>query len=220
MDPLYHSILKGKSIAIVGGHNDVDWARVNKCDLVVRINDHYPRQGGRLDILYHHCGDEADYSMFAKGPIITTKFIWLNRMQCLFGPSRFSWLARYCHDNKITWAPYYHAPKSCFDLVVELKGIPDEDRWPEDFSEVYDVYAFTGVLALHHLTLYPIRSIYVDGMTFYQEEGVTPVRFGCHSIPKQVDYVNYLRLHDGRVSYSEVLLKAIDKPKYDKDFIL
>ena len=85
----YSDLLRDKTVALVGGHDQVDWDRVNSCDFVVRLNDHWLRQRGRVDILYSSCASDVNHrSIFEDDFCSQIKYMQLNRFHMFF-----SWTA-------------------------------------------------------------------------------------------------------------------------------
>lgn len=206
----YAELLKGKSIALVGGDDEIDWAKVEFCDLVVRVNDHYIRQKHRIDIIYHSCGTDLNYDDLE--PLKNLKFAWLQGMTLLFGAKEFDTIRNLCLGAKTPYGVYYNATAPCYNLIAELNPIPPEHAWLKNFSEQYNTYPFTGIVALRHIELMPCRYIYVDGMTLYTQNGITPIRYARHHTPNQLNYLQDLR-KDERVTYSEKLNAVLDNLK-------
>lgn len=208
----YEDLVTGKSVALVGGGPIESWSRVNSCDLVVRVNHHFLHQGGRIDVLYSSCADDLEYSFL--NSYLPIKFAWLNKIHMLFGPKNYLLMAEYCQLEQIPFDVYFHGPEHLYNLVPELRKLDQEYKWPYEFAKDYKIFAFSGVLAIHHLTLYPIKSLYVDGTTLFTRYRLTPKRQGCHHTMNQIGYLGELLNNDHRVTFSDELYNIITNPIY------
>lgn len=204
----YLELLRDRSIALVGGDDAVDWNRVEACDLVVRVNDHYLRQRHRIDIIYHSCGTDLNYDL---EPLRQLKFAWFQGMTLLFNAQEYATMKRFCLDNAIPYGLYYNATAPCYNLMPELNPISAEHKWLKDFAEAYDTYPFTGIVALRHLELMPCNSIYIDGMTLYTQNGITPIRYARHHTPNQIKYLQDLQ-SDPRITFNAQLSAILANP--------
>jgi hypothetical protein len=238
----YDNFLRDKTVALVGGNDEIDWVRVNQADYVVRVNDHFMRQGGRCDVIYTSCATDLDYRAFTHNLRLvpatvalsvtnchellgdaqpfessslhrTLKFVWANAMPLLFGAKEFATVGQYCIDHGIPLGRYYNATKPCYALIRELNPLPAEHQWLKNFVDKYS-YPFNGIVALLHLSLTPLRSLYVDGYSFFTQDGITPKRAGCHHTMEQLRFCRELKERDNRISYSSRMHKIVFNTKY------
>lgn len=207
----YAELLTNRTVALVGGDDEIDWDKVESCDLVVRVNDHYIRQGHRVDILYHSCASDLLYEL---DPLMDTKFFWLQGMMRLFSKVESNTMESFCAERGIPCGTFLNATAPLYALMPELNPLPPEYQWLKDFNETYS-YPFTGVVALKHLEMHSCRSIYVDGMTFYAQNGAIPVRHQRHHTSKQLEYLLQLE-HGGKVCFSAKLRSLLVSHKEKK----
>lgn len=195
----FNSIVRDKSVALIGGADEINWTEVEKCDLVARVNSHWSRQGGRCNILYFSCARDLEFSMFEKAELWSQlKFVLVNLSHTLFGSiaaERARFVISLLFERKIPFLTYYHAPARAWHLFEHLRG---KDSWERKLSERYDFHPLTGILATEHLLISEARDVFVTGMTLYRCNGELPSHAGAHSIPPQVqffrDYLNNPRL--------------------------
>lgn len=185
----FNSIVDSKSVALIGGADEIDWSEVEKCDLVARVNSHWNRQGGRCDVLYFSCARDLDFSMFEKAELWSQlKFVLVNLSHSLFGEiaaERARFVISLLIERRVPFATYYHAPARAWHLFENLRG---KESWERRLSERYDFHPLTGILATEHLLLSSASRVFVTGMSLYQSSGKLPAHAGAHSIPPQVRF--------------------------------
>jgi hypothetical protein len=91
----YRTFLDEKSVVIIGGSEDARIPERGEFDVVVRVNSHVIRQGGRCDVLYHTaipCLTVDLLESFQNDPA----FVFLNLVDSDFesGARAFSFLSR------------------------------------------------------------------------------------------------------------------------------
>lgn len=209
----YKNFLEGRSVALIGGDDDIDWNRVNECSVVVRVNDHWKRQRGRCDVLYYSCARDIGVDIFSYPELYSggLEWCWLNKTHHIFaqGQNFFTAKAK-CAEHKVKQLQYWHAPMELFHLCEPLQHLQEEELWTKELSTKYSFHPLTGLLALEHIRLSGAWTIYVTGMSLYREpNGALPGHAGAHSIPPQVSYLRDL-MKDDRITYSPVLLRSID----------
>lgn len=205
MNDTYLSYLQNKSVAVVGGHDDINWTAVNSCDVVVRVNSHWLRQRGRIDVLYYSCARDIGLEIIQDNQFVTKPptWMWLNAAHVLFGKEAGSMpeLIDFAEETNIAWDYYWHAPGDAFTIFPLLKQVSDARAWTRDFANSYRFHPLTGILAVYHLTLAPIRSMYVTGMSLYRDKaGNLPKNAGMHEIAPQLQYLQDLIQNDDRVT--------------------
>lgn len=182
-----NQIIGDKSVALVGGADNIDWDSVNKADLVARVNSHWARQGGHCDILYFSCAACLDYRIFTQEELLSQlKFIMINLSHSLFGITEHAQKVwdKAVHRG-IPYEFYYHAPARAYQVFNVLRN---RQGWDRELSERYDFHPLTGVLATEHLLLSSAKEVFVTGMNLYQSGGVVPDTAGAHSIPQQIAF--------------------------------
>lgn len=189
----FNSYINGKTVALVGGSDEIDWQEVNKCEVVARVNGHWMRQGGRCELLYYSCADDLDYEMWQRPDLFEQlEFAMVNRTHQLFGgyaSEKTALVISKLVEHNIPHEFYYNAPGHAWDVFRELRNVKD-GLWSRELSERYDFHPLTGIIALEHLLLSSAASVYVTGMTLYQQpDGALPADAGRHSIPPQLAYL-------------------------------
>lgn len=213
----YARLLEGETLALIGGHDEIDWVEVEKVDLVARINGHWWRQRGRVELLYDSCAHDNIRKMYQDDRFWgQVKFAHLNITHTFFsgqGGEYYENRARFV-EHGVDWDFYVHAPRRLFDEMDQLKTVPERHKWYINFIEEWNIYPFTGVLALCHLLLQPIKSIYIDGMDLFHEVDLLKEPknrwHGNHYMPPQLNYLRSLR-NDSRVVFSKILQQSIDR---------
>ena len=217
----YSDLLRGKTIALVGGHDDINWNEVNKCDLVARVNGHWVRQRGRINLLYYSCAADVSYSQFDCTDFWRDlQFAHLNITHTFFANEQNSFhdASLLLSQEKVPWDMYVVTPRQAYQLIIGLRDLPERYEWSQEFTEEFDIYPFTGVLALRHLTLQPVKSIYVDGMNLFVNRAENN-RYGSHYLPSNVHYLRSLCFDTKRppVTFSTLLWKTITNFKWGSD---
>lgn len=181
-----HSLYHKRKVAIVGGHDDISWHLVNSCDTVIRINGHWARQGGRVDVLYDSCADDILRGFYASEEFIARcQLVLLNIMPVFIGAGRqYKRVCRICEEFGIPFDMYVHAPRGIWHTTEELRDPPPRHLWSKNFAEEYG-YPFTGILAAAHVLSHEPASIYIDGMNFYGSTG----RHSNHDINHQLEWL-------------------------------
>lgn len=191
-----------ESIAIVGGASQWNRQQAEQCDIVVRCNDTWIKQGGRVDAVYvgGTCSPPEQtvpgvHWVIASGAIATLEQ-W----------SKFTDNG-YCHDL-IPW----RSPLSALPSSVGV-----HNHWVSALVRTLRSVPLTGVLALRHLTLMPIKSVFVTGMDLYRREweNLTPavvkpeMLHFPHSLPASVNWLRRLEQTDQRVQLDQPLRDAM-----------
>lgn len=213
----YLDLLRGKTVTILGGDDEIDWARAESSDVVVRINGHWRRQEGRIDALWWSCasdlhglGDWGEFAACASG----CRFVWLNKTHDLFGANggTFADDSATLLELKIPFAEYWHAPAPAFDVFAVLRENVPADYWAKELAERFGFYPLTGVLAAAYtIERTEASNIYLDGFSFYQgASGALPAKAGKHAVAPNVECFRTLVLENReRVELSEKLRKIL-----------
>lgn len=206
----FNAFARNKRIAVVGGSDDIEWNEVDACDLVVRVNGHWQRQGGRCDVLCYSCADDLNYSMWDDSNLWSElKFALINLAHKLFGGyagEKTNLVCSLLQKHSVPFETYVGAPAYAWKTFKVLQECPD--TWSRDLAERHDFHPLTGVLAVERMLLSPMHSVYVTGMTLYQKpEGDLPVDVGRHQISPQLEFFQSIA-HLQRVILSP-RLKAI-----------
>lgn len=209
---IWKELTKGKSVALVGGSDKINWNRVNQCDLVARVNSHWERQRGRCDILYFSCGDDLSID-FLDDPELydTLKFAWVNASNMLFnGDRQIAKYAEVCsliRKRNVQMALYASGPPKAFETFDCLRNLGPRYRWTRDLARRWEFHPLTGMIALYHLGCAETSSVYVDGMDFYvQKDGTLPTTAGTHDIDSQLRFFReFTARSGGRIQVSETL---------------
>ena len=209
----YYSYIEGRSVAIVGGDDEIDRTAVNGCSVVVRINNHWQRQRGRCDVLYYSCAKDIGLSIFDDEELYSggLEWCWLNKTHFIFGQGGnfFSAKAR-CADKGVKQLHYWHAPAELFHLCEPLKQLKEDERWTMNLSAKHSFHPLSGLVALEHVRQANPWKIYVTGMSLYRTpQGDLPSHAGAHSIYPQVQYLREIQKTDTRIELSPVLVDAL-----------
>ena len=193
---VFPEFVYNKSVALVGGAGVWDQATANKADLVVRINGRWLEQRGRIDILYY------------SGPL----------MDCVM-------LVELENENlQFAQFPLIHMYDSNFLRFCDRKGIPyelwgrtqyhaarderPEYEWTNVLMRQLGTFPLQGIIALRHLTMLPVKSVFMTGFDFYmdKETGEIPeLNCECHEVAPHISFVKEVVRTDSRVICDEVL---------------
>jgi hypothetical protein len=146
--------LENKRVTLVGPSASIassgQGPQIDGSDAVVRINHQWPipeklipHIGTRMDILYHCCNGDYPVSRLFTPGFERTKFVCYEK-----GLDTF-FIKRECERlgiSTVNIMPYYFEMKS-----------------------ILGTYPNTGFVALTHLLKFPIRELYVTGITFFRE---------------------------------------------------
>lgn len=211
----WRELTEGRSVCLVGGHDEINWDVVNQADTVVRVNGHWARQRGRCDVVYFSCAEDAgaEPMFYAESEIWKSlQFVWLNMTHGLFQQwDVFAGVADACAQHFVPTSTYVHGPGQIFDRFTVLQDLPPHHEWSRMFAKQYDFHPLTGVLALKHLALTKAKAIAVEGFSFYQrDDGTLPPDAGRHSIEPNLRALRDVWLDDDRIFLSNRLISLID----------
>lgn len=187
----------------MGGGDKADIGELNKADLVVSLNNHWLSQRGRIDICYHS-GGNRNWDLL----------IELENEKEM--PLKFAQMPQvHCYDNNFVNfcdrldIPYELYGRTLFQAARHQRS---EYEWTNVFMRHLNTPPFTGVFAVRHLTLLPIKSLFVTGMDFYRDEktGIIP-KMICdwHETESQIRFLRELKQSDNRVIYDSVLNQIV-----------
>ena len=210
----YRKLVEGRTIALLGGYDEINWRDVHNQDLVVRVNGHHVRQTGRVDIVYDSCAHDVDHTFYADAEFWTDiKFVQLNIIHTFFtmSHSEYPWISNLLSKNKVPWDFYVHAPHDLFLKMKQLQVVPERHQWIKDFAKEFEIHALTGLVAIRHLLLQPIKSLYIDGMDLFHKVDAHLPRTNWHKLHYMPPQIRYLRsiMSDPRVEFSAIMETAV-----------
>jgi hypothetical protein len=188
----FEDLVRGARVALVGGAASIDEDIVKNADVVARVNSHWVRQRGRVELLYFSAAPDLDYSLFQDDAFWSSlRFMMLNISHRLFGSvagERLGPIIAALLERKIPFQTYCHAPGRAWQVFDVLKN---EQSFVRALAERYDFHPLTGMLALEHLLLSSAREVSVTGMTLYRAaDGQLPAHAGAHGIVQQLQFLN------------------------------
>lgn len=213
----WHKFLNDKSVAVVGGDDDIDWGWVNKCNYVARVNGHWQRQRGRCDILYYSCADDLDLTMFDDGELYKDlQFAWVNAAHTLFNSAeqltRFLLVTEKLKEQNIPMFMYVLAPARAFEVFERLKELPEKYAWTRELAEKGSFHPLTGIAATYHLNETEAHTVYVDGMNFYQKPNrEIPETHGVHDMASQMKFLKNMWIESEKIILSPKLVEILSQ---------
>ncbi len=181
-----------RSVSIIGGADHVDLNTANSSDLVIRINNHFLHQGGKVDAIYSAaCAPPAI-------PYSRLRYIAFD----LNGPFKDE-LQQLCSQHKIR---NYGYPGNGY---TKPNPIGPEHEWLNTFTSELGTKPFTGILAIKHISIMPVKSIFLTGFDFYSSGGCETRKTlsgekvivrGPHAIAPQLAWFYRLLMHDRRIT--------------------
>lgn len=178
-------------VAIVGGHDSV--ADVSGYDVVVRTNNHWQRQGGRIDALFHCGGPKCPpQALFDSEDFKTCKFIAVPNFGMFFYDFN-----QYCTENKT-------------ELFSDTEDLEYRREIQAYLKEKATGQPLTGIKAMEYYRQTPeVKQIFLTGMSLYAED---PERDACvmaHSPFWHAMYVRAKMLTDRRILGDKLLKDSI-----------
>lgn len=197
-------LLRDKEVALVGGADSV-CPSFERYDIIARVNHHFERQGGGVDILYTRAGLPGYFSRFKH--VLELKrlpkfIIWEERKSNLAR----QFLGRSMVFNRIIYAPFGGAgakkQHQCQPLVREA-GVN---------------YPLTGMIAVNHLLKYKFKKLFITGMDFYVSAEERDGLEG-HSVTRHFNWLIAKIEQDERIHFdmtiADLLLQAAKYPGED-----
>lgn len=161
--------LNGKRVALVGGADCYDESELDWYDYVVRINHHWLRRRGRIDVLYST--QAGHVREFVKELPVNLKLVIASTSDCWVHQSGGSAFRLWCEEHGIPFLLHQRKP---------MVGHPDNDGASEFFFGVRNLYAplfvelfgpsqpMAGTMAAYLLWKYAHpRVLHLYGFTFY-----------------------------------------------------
>lgn len=147
-----YEFLYDKSVVLIGGKDNYDENIINSADVVVRVNQHVLRQGGRCEGLYVATCDPCRLSELETPPVFMA---W--RISGVYAQE----YREYALRNRLLRIPYQN------ERYGKVSPHGPEYEWTNIFGHELNAKPFTGVLAIKHLCSFPIRTLYVTGMDMH-----------------------------------------------------
>lgn len=208
----YRSYLFNKNVLIIGGADNQPFSDLSgfrtldgePFDVVVRINQHVYRQGGRANVCYAS-GDNVYRLIAEHQDSYRFNFIWFNQVYRHEHEGEAGHLEQVLKRRQIPYGRFFH-------LQFEGTNPADPDlEWLNIFHKRLDTKPLTGFIALHHIRLHSVRSITVLGMDLYRNKyGERPAKVGPHDIAKHIEYIREVHYTDARVIFCQEMLSAIE----------
>ena len=213
-----YEFLYGRSVVLVGGKDNYDENILNSADVVVRVNQHWVRQGGRCEGLYCAACDPLTLDLFKFPPVFMCY-----RVTGMYARH----YQEYCLKHRLITVPYQN------ERYDGASPYGAEFEWTNIFGHEANCKPFTGTLAIRHLASFPIRSLYITGMDFHihsfdldenneqtkvvevhereGEEIVTRkvLARGPHMIQPQIDWLRRYMKCDKRISVDLTLKEVL-----------
>lgn len=184
--------LQGKTVCVIGGYDAISAEMAEAADVVVRINQHWRRQGGRIDGMYMATCDP--FTPPAKPPIFMAYRItgvYMRQYQL------------YCIEHGVIQVPFQN------ELYAGVSPLGPEYEWTNVLNKRIGAKPFTGMLAIAHLLSFPVKAVYVTGMDFYQKcqgfetletlDGGTIRKRDAHVLDPQMAWLKQLAAEDARL---------------------
>jgi len=186
-DLLIREALRGLKIKVVGGAEY--WDKVKDADFVVRINQHYLRQGGRVNALY-------------VGPGLDTWELDCHPSFIAYSGAHVNYTSKWfklCTDIRATDYRYYSlASKQANPFGVDA-------QWCNTLNHELGTNPLTGIIAIAHLLTLPIASLHITGFTFYASGSEIPLMRDSHHLVSQFEWLKARAKFDTRITLDDQL---------------
>lgn len=210
-EELFTKYVTGREVVVVGGADKAITLDIRHADIVVRINNHWLRQGGGCDVLYHTI----------KSPHISIEDLWADKE---FAPSFFMMNAvddafeigliktptrmkaiNWCSENNVETGSFVqnmYGDCNPYDYTLD---------WLPQLHQKYNAVLFTGLIAVAHMARYPVSTLTVTGMNFYIDSDTNPDRNqGLHNVRGNIQFLRDLEAQDSRVFLDPAIHAAIN----------
>lgn len=216
----YGKYLKGKRVLLIGGSEEkTDAASTESYDVVIRVNGHLERQGGRCDVMYHTCVPGLTGTLAPK--LKRTSFIFLNLVDTDCSrqvPVYADFLSQLLFLRNRTKSNYPMINVGYFAQGTWLERNPygSQYEWLNELHQKYNTKFFTGLVALAHVLRFNPANVFVRGMNMYVKEtgGKVGGRIESHELEGNLNFLADVREDDDRVVFCEELIKALGRYGY------
>jgi hypothetical protein len=160
-------MLRGKTVAIVGGSDNWDRAGAERCDIVVRVNANWVRQGGRMGAVYtREVAPQPEYQacQFVAFDMEADDEAWLS----------------FCDVNHVPFVQFFT------NRFAKPNPYRPDLEWFNSFNWMLRTTPLTGITAIAHLVLLADHPLFVTGFDFYAKDGVIPIRISAHEMSPQL----------------------------------
>ena len=181
MDIAEFNFLRGSNVALVGGADTYDESQLDGYDYVVRINNHWLRRRGRIDVLYH--------TRSLVNRIIDELPTTLRLVICVtsdpYNTHPRSRLESWCDKHQIPMLMHWRTPCD----VPNIYSIEEPPfyrvvmpLYRNDLKELYGNYnPFAGTMAYYILkTCSNAKTLHCYGFDFYENHPSWP-KVGGHN---------------------------------------
>lgn len=183
-------------------------------DLVVRINNHWLRQRGRCEILYHtvkspHISimDLAHDEQFQPAFAILNVVDNAAEIGLIPRPTRLQF-ERWCSQQEpvVQTGAFVQAQYGdCNPYDYSLDWLPQ-------LHQKIGAVLFTGLIGVAHLVRYPVESLMVAGMDFYIGNSTDANRKeGLHHVGGNMGFLTQLMEEDPRVFVDPAVMASITR---------
>lgn len=202
--------LSGKRVVLVGPAKSTigrsQGKEIESYDVVVRLNFQWPISselvvdiGSRMDMLYHTCNGDLSVDSILIPELRDTRFI--------------------CYERNIDSRKLREFSKSLKIEVLDITTVYQQlnDRFGSPFP--------TGIVAVEHLTKFPLKQLYITGLTLFQDgyhpgypgEGAKNRNLGSgvvdrlweHDVRAQAEYLKVKSGQDSRIKLDSVLIEIL-----------
>ena len=190
----YKDYLKDKIVVIVGGGENINEELVESADIVVRINQHWLTQGGRIDVLYHTMfgrGLEPENLMKLFKEDFRPKFMFLNKLDRYWELG----LSQYKIDDLFYNFQKEHSNETQIEYFAQGQWLyqnPYGDRyeWLNEIHKKFNCKLLTGLVALADVLRFKPREVYTQGMNLYYGKPKRLKEYrDSHFIPGQIAFL-------------------------------
>jgi hypothetical protein len=193
------SFVYNARVLLVGGaeftEQEAQQFSSSEIDVVARVNNHYIDQGGLVDVLYTAGSQEPeselqDCVIVQCSPLPDEEESSWSKLGDR-NRNKFLRLDTNCYEGTNPFAPEHEFINL---LYKDFKSMP-----------------FTGMIAVNHLLMMPIKSLTLIGFDFYQRAGILPSHRDSHAIWVQVLWLFGRYVKDPRLQLSDQLVSLMLK---------
>jgi hypothetical protein len=171
-------------------------------DVVARVNNHYTDQGGLVDVLYTAGSQEPESEL--EDCII---------IQCSPLPD----------EEESSWSNLGYRNRNRFlrfdtNCYQGSNPFGPENEFINLLYKEFKSMPFTGMIAVNHLLMMPIKSLTLIGFDFYQRAGILPSHRDSHGVWQQVIWLFGRFIRDCRLQLSDQLVALMEKTASAHDY--